>query len=162
MTLDRLYLDDFTFMPDSGPKPSNLSVGGASEQTATLTWTAPEATSPITGYAYQYRKSSDASWSAEAATAVTSVAISNLTGNTEYEFRVQAIYGNGPSTFATISFTTDMPLPYACGFENGQERWSFVDCNLEYMPLGGYALYPQGLLTGLCRDVRVRNSPLFE
>ena len=87
--------------------------------------------------------------------------ISNLTANTDYEFRVKTRYENGPSSYATISFTTDMTLPYACGFENGQERWSFVDCDLEYLPSGGYSLYPMFFYTGLSSDASYEGGYAF-
>ncbi len=126
--LKALYLDDFSFMTYSGPKPTGLAVGNCTEQTATLTWTAPETTNTITGYAYQYKKTSESTWSDETITTGTSATISNLTADTNYEFRVKTLYGSGASLYATSSFTTVTPLPYDQGFENDMGHWSMVDC----------------------------------
>jgi hypothetical protein len=119
-------------LPGVFPKPASLAVVTCSEQTAVLTWAAPETDNAITGYAWQYRKAGDAFWSAEATTTATSATIGGLTADTDYEFRVKTLYGGGASPYATLSFVTAMPLPYECGFENGMDRWGLVDINWGY------------------------------
>ena len=123
-----MYLDDFTFMVYGGAKPTGLSMTDCTEQTATLTWTAPETTNTITGYAYQYKKVSESTWSDEVTTTETSATISSLTADTDYNFRVMSLYGNDASTYANLNFTTSTTLPYEQGFENSMGRWSMVDC----------------------------------
>ena len=125
-------LDDFAFMVYYGPKPANLGVGGLTDTTATLTWTVPETTNTITGYAWQYKKAGDADWSAEVTTSATIATIGGLTANTDYECRVKTLYGSNASTYATIGFSTAESLPYECGFENGMDRWGMVDINWGY------------------------------
>ena len=145
-----MYLDDFAFMVYYGPKPAGLAVGDTTEQTATLTWTAPETTNAIAGYAFQYKKASDASWSDEAATTGTSVAISNLTANTEYEFRVKTLYaGDNASNYASMRFMTEGPiesLPHLQGFENGMGGWRIVEGNINT----GISTSPDEIRTGNC------------
>ena len=124
-----LYLDNIMINVDGVLPPTQVSVSEStiSCETATLTWTAPETTNTITGYAYQYKKASDAAWSAETITTGTSATISNLTADTDYEFRVKTLYGRYASTYADINFTTPTSLPYEQGFENGMGRWGMVD-----------------------------------
>ena len=127
-----MYLDDFAFLV-SGPEPTDLAVGGLTATNAVLTWATPQTDNAITGYAWQYRKAGDASWSAEATTAATSATIGGLTADTDYEFRVKTLYGGGASTYATLSFVTVpyVTLPYECGFEDGLGGWSRVDCIID-------------------------------
>jgi len=120
-----LYLDDFTFMVNYGPKPTGLAVKNCTEQEATLKWDVPDG---AWGYAYQYKKASDASWSAEVTTTATTATISGLTLAADYEFRVKTFYGSNPSAYATLSFTTAVALPYAYGFEDGLGGWTETDC----------------------------------
>ena len=125
---NRLFLDDFTFMANSGPKPTGLAVKNCTEREATLTWTAPQTEKAITGYAYQFKKASDASWSAEVTTTATTATISNLTAATDYVFRVKTLYDSNPSSYATLGFTSAVTLPYAYGFEDGLGGWTETDC----------------------------------
>ena len=97
-------------------------MGGLTDTTATLTWTVPETTNTITGYAWQYRKAGDTDWSTEVTTSSTIATIGGLTADTDYEFRVKTLYGSNASTYATIGFSTAESLPYECGFENGMIR----------------------------------------
>ncbi len=101
-----MFLDDFSFI--SEPSPVNLAVSNLTDHSAKVTWEAPETDLTITGYAYQYKKSSDANWSAEVTVGgnTTSVTLNNLTCLTTYQFRVKALYGNRESLYAECSFTT--------------------------------------------------------
>lgn len=123
-----LLLDDFCFTVCNAPSPTLLCVGDElTEYTASLTWEAPEADETITGYTYQYKKANEADWSAETTVDATSVTLTGLTANTDYQFRVKALYGEEESVYVPVSFTTAMELPYEYGFENGMNRWSRVD-----------------------------------
>ena len=102
-------------------KPTDLIVSDLTSTGATISWTAPEG-SP-TGYAYQYKKASDADWSAETSVNTTSVALSGLEPAKAYNFRVKAVYGtDGESKFVSIKFTTDCDVittfPWTENFES--------------------------------------------
>ena len=120
-----------SFTTEDAPSPRHLSADMITEYTVSLTWEAPQTDNTVTGYAYQYKKASEAEWSAEATVTTTSVTITGLTANTDYNFRVKALYGEKESIYQPISFTTTLELPYAFGFENGMERWSMVDCDYD-------------------------------
>ena len=124
-----LFIDDFSVLEYDGYlKPANLAMGTIADKSATISWTVP--TSGVTGYAYQYKKASDAAWSAETAVTTTSATLSGLSPNTAYNFRVKAKYGGNESTYAYIDFTTEcevMSLPFAEGFENGMGSWTIVN-----------------------------------
>ena len=109
-------------------KPDNLTLSSCTEKEATLTWTAPQTDNTITGYGYQFKKVSDANWSEEVTTTGTSATVSNLTGGTDYDFRVRTIYGSKNSSYQVLHFTTYTALPYEMGFEDGYGRWTMVDC----------------------------------
>ena len=110
--------------PSAGPvykKPTDLIVSDLTSTGATISWTAPEG-SP-TGYAYQYKKASDADWSAETSVNTTSVALSGLEPAKAYNFRVKAVYGtDGVSGFTSTNFTTDCDVittfPWSENFES--------------------------------------------
>ena len=119
----------FNIYPGTFSRPDNLTVSSCTEEEATLTWTAPETVNPIMGYAYQFKKASDADWSDEVTTTGTTATFSNLTADTDYNFRVRTIYGSRKSIYQTLTFTTATPLPYEQGFENGMGHWGMVDIN---------------------------------
>ena len=106
----------------------NMAVSDITEQSATITWEAPQTPYTITGYAYQYKRSPDADWSAETTTTSTSVTFTGLSGPMDYQFRAKALFSDHVSTYTYIGFTTLMQLPYECGFEIGMAGWSLVDC----------------------------------
>ncbi|GEM_PF-1589302 len=116
-----------TITPSAFLNPENLAVSSCTEQTATLTWTRPVTANNVTGYAYQYKRAGDVSWSAEMTTTATSVTLSGLTVGTNYDFRMRTLYGSNKSSYQILHFATVTPLPYECGFENGLECWSMVD-----------------------------------
>lgn len=129
-----LYLDDFSVTPSM--KPGNLSVNSITSNSATISWTAPSG--DVTGYVYQYKKATDEAWSAEASTTATSVTLSGLIVNTDYNFRVKTKYndnGECESPLATIDFRTPVPMPFMEGFEEGIDSWTLVDCH-EYTKIG--------------------------
>ena len=128
---NNMFLDDFHFEEYSAyAKPTGLVASNLTTQSATLSWTAPGNASP-TGYAYQYKKLTDSSWSNEATVNGTSVTLNNLPANTTYDFRVKARYsGNNSSNYVTVRFITEgsaVDLPFAESFENGMGGWRIVD-----------------------------------
>ena len=125
-----LFLDDFSIEENSTyAKPTSVAVSNLTDSKATLSWTAPDG-SP-TGYACQYRKLGDSSWSAETNVSGTSVTLSSLSTNTTYDFRVKARYSSGKaSNYVTFRFMTEAAiasLPFTDGFENGIGGWRIVD-----------------------------------
>jgi hypothetical protein len=125
-----MYIDDISFEEYSAyAKPTTLGYNTVSETEATMVWNVPNG---ATGFVYQYKKASDAEWSAEATLNTNLVVLSGLTPNTHYIFRVKTLYGNNASTYATYSFQTDanmVNLPYTDSFENGMGGWRMIDCD---------------------------------
>ena len=129
-----LYLDDFKISEYSPyAKPTGLTASDLTDQGAWLSWTAPTDAS-FESYILQYKKASDTGWSAERTWPQnsTGIGLNNLTANTEYEFRIKALYpGDNASNYATTRFMTEGPvvsLPYTESFENGMGGWR-VDGN---------------------------------
>lgn len=110
-TNQRNFIPKTTFTYTGGSavynKPKNVIVSSFSDQTATISWTAPS--SDVTGYVYQYKEAEDPDdyWSTEASTTATSVTLTGLTEGTTYNFRVKAKYGSNESAFVTVDFNTD-------------------------------------------------------
>jgi chitodextrinase len=118
---------DFSFQLCYYPPPAYITVSELADKDATLSWEEPDAEYPISGYSYQYKKASDELWSYETSTTVASAVLDNLLPNTDYNFRMKTNYKDGrTSRYIATNFTTDLQLPYDCGFENGWERWSLV------------------------------------
>ena len=134
-------LDDFSFTVCNAPSPTHLNVDELTEYTASLTWEAPEADETITGYTYQYKKANEADWSAETTVDATSVTLTGLTANTDYQFRVKALYGEEKSVYVPVNFTTAMELPYEWGFENGMGYLNPVNCNIDWTADYNYPVY---------------------
>lgn len=124
----RLYLDDFEFVAYSPyEKPTFLSGNTITDQLATLHWSEPEG---ATGYAYTYRRVDGGNWSAEETTNATSATLENLSANTEYDFRVKALFGSYSSNFVSLRFMTEGPeesIPHFQDFENGMGGWRLVN-----------------------------------
>ncbi len=116
--IDNLSIDTYS----DKAAPTNLVATDLVDQLATqLTWSAPNAS--FTDYAYQYKKAVENTWSPLTPTTATTVTLTGLTVNTDYQFRVQARYADGSSSnFITVSFESDggiQSLPYEWGFEGG-------------------------------------------
>ena len=113
------------------PRPVNPVLTDVTDKTATLSWDVPGGTgNSITGYAYQYKKASDATWSDEIRinSTTTSCVLTGLSAFTDYDFRVKAIYGSKESVTVSTRFTTDRGLPYDLGFEDGLDGWERLGC----------------------------------
>lgn len=136
-TLQARNTIQLNIIPTIFAHPANLCASSCTEEKATLTWDAPETDETITGYAYQYKKDSDANWSNEVtlSSTTTSATINGLSVATDYQFRVRTLYGDRYSSYALLRFTTAVTLPYECGFEDGFDGWSVVD--LEWSHGGG-------------------------
>ena len=120
-------------IPNPYGNPTALTLTGSTETTASFSWHAPSGTnSGLTGYAWQYKKADDTAWSGLTATTGTTASISGLSSDTDYLFRVKAIYGSKESSFTLLRFLTAVHLPYTMGFENGMPGWSEVDINVFY------------------------------
>ena len=124
-----MYIDDFCFEEYSTyATPTIMGLLTNTETEATLAWDIPTG---ATGFAYQYKKMSDAVWSAEVTLKNYIVTLTGLTPNTYYNFRVKALYGSNASNYITGTFQTDanvVDLPYSDGFENGMGGWRMRQC----------------------------------
>ena len=85
-------------------KPKGIAASKVTAESATLSWTAP--IGDVTGYAWQYKKADEETWSPEATVTTTTVTISGLTAATAYHFRVKALYGGNESDAAVTNFNT--------------------------------------------------------
>lgn len=90
----------------------------------------------MTGYQYRYKADGD-NWTALQSTTSISVSLNSLAELTTYIFQVKAIYSEGESDFANITFTTkqipvvvDNELPYKDGFEGERCNWELLNGNL--------------------------------
>ena len=119
----------FSYLPSAYPKPKNLAVSGLVYNGATITWVAPSEN--VVNYSYSYQ-ANGGSWTDDVTTTNLSVALSELTANTAYTFRVKAIYSDGESDYATKSFQTPCtpyPITYAYGFETEADMncWTLLN-----------------------------------
>ncbi|MBR5735713.1 MAG: fibronectin type III domain-containing protein [Bacteroidales bacterium] len=120
-------------LPNPYRNPINLTVTPFTENTASVSWSAPSGSTPaISGYKWQYKKSDESAWSTLTSTTGTTADLTGLSAFTEYMFRVKVIYNTGESSFSILRFVTAVELPYDCGFENGMPGWSQVDHNHYY------------------------------
>ena len=84
-----------------------------------LSWTAPNACgSPITGYAYRYRKTSESTWPGRGTTTAPSVEITGLENDVAYRFEIKAVNAQGESAAATRDETPGTDSPGRVTFEN--------------------------------------------
>lgn len=84
--------------------PSGLASSGITSSGATVSWTA---VSGANSYDVDYKLTSSGTWTnAATATTSTSVAISGLTANTVYDWRVRTNCSFGSSGYSTAQFTT--------------------------------------------------------
>ena len=112
----------FNYRPTATPRPIITEPVQTTDVTATIAWTKPSAN--VTGYKYQYKLASatewPTAWTSLGADAV-SVTVPGLTPNTEYNFRIKAVYAEGESFTSTTSFATSCPattaVPYTYDFE---------------------------------------------
>ena len=117
-------VDAFNFTSCDTPSPASITEGDVTDQYATLTWEAPDAPKAITGYSFQYKKTSESNWSTEQTTTTLTADLYDLTPDTEYDFRVRTRYADDLSPYLSMNFRTAKALPYNCGFENGMDGWT--------------------------------------
>jgi hypothetical protein len=96
---------NFTITAGSGcGAPTGLAASGITTTGATVSWTA---VSGAVSYDVDYKLTSSGTWTnAATATASTSVAISGLTANTVYDWRVRTNCSGSSSTYTAAQFTT--------------------------------------------------------
>ena len=104
------FLPKVTFGYSIGgyPKPKRLAVSDITANSATIGWTAPN--TDVASYKYQYM-AEGGSWTTLTTTTDLSAALTGLSPLTNYTFQVQAVYSDGESSFATITFTTVSTCP---------------------------------------------------
>lgn len=124
----------FNYLSVNIPKPANLQAHEITTSSATISWTA--AANNVTSYQYKY-KTEGGEWTALESTTSNSASLCGLTEFTSYNFQVKAIYSEGESDFASITFTTkqipvlvDLEHPFEDGFENDRCEWELLNGNL--------------------------------
>jgi hypothetical protein len=91
---------------------TGLAATSITNTSATLSW---NSLSGATSYVVEYRLAGAATWTALATTVGTSVSLTGLTQNTQYEWRVKANCNEAASYFAVSSFTTAAPCTTPTG-----------------------------------------------
>jgi chitodextrinase len=107
--------------PSTTPKPKSLTASNVTAHEATLSWTAPNAN--VTSYQYQYMPSGG-QWTSLVTTTDLSVSLSGLLSDTDYTFRVKALYAEGESYFASRTFHTEISCPMPT---NLQASFALID-----------------------------------
>ena len=108
--------------------PWNLQASNYTVDGATLSWNEPRV--DYLRCEYQYQAEGSEEWTDLVSTNETAVALSGLTSETNYVFRVRAVY-EGEVTGDFISFTFQIPVfidvahPFADGFEEGNHWMLF-------------------------------------
>ena len=128
----------FTYIPRGDVyyfKPKDLTAGGISDVEATLSWNISSSASGVTGFSYQY-KTAVAEWGTDETTLTgTSVTLSGLTPQTEYDFRIKANYDGSSSDWCALSFRTTVAGmsvgdSWNDDFEGSSCSWELVNGNL--------------------------------
>ena len=97
-----------TFKDESSfPVPANLTASPIKTYEATLTWNETE---NATSYNVKYHETSSTDWTTETGLTTSTLALSNLDAETEYEAQVQAVYSEGSSEWSTVCLFTTLPL----------------------------------------------------
>ena len=109
--------------------PWNLQASNYTVDGATLTWNAPRVDYQRCEYQYQAEGSEE--WTDLVSTNETSVALTGLTSETKYVFRVRAVYeGEVAGDFVSVTFQLpviiDAAHPFADGFEEGN-KWILIN-----------------------------------
>ncbi len=92
----------------TGTLPAGLSVSGLSASTATLSWNSVVG---ATNYTVEYKTAASTSWISAGSTSSTSVALTNLTVNTAYNWHVKTDCSNftANGNFTTTNYTCVKP-----------------------------------------------------
>ncbi len=99
-------------IPETASAPSaisNLAAGTPGETSMPLTWSAPEANgSAITDYVVEYKTSAAGSYTtfSDGTSATTGATVTGLTADTEYNFRVAAVNGEGTGAYSNVVTAT--------------------------------------------------------
>ena len=120
----------FNYLPTPYQKVAAINEGTIAATSAELTWTAPETTATITGYAYQYKLSSAAEWPtawSNLAASATSVTLQPLTPGTSYDFQIKVLYGEHESAVNSTSFFTECAIVTAFPWKEDFEAYSSGD-----------------------------------
>ncbi len=100
-----------TCIPNTCPKPTDLTVSNIGVTSADLTWM-PGGTE--SSWIVEYKESSETTWTTDVAY-TPSYSFTDLTGLTTYDVRVKADCGDETSQYTTTSFTTpNCPAADAC------------------------------------------------
>ena len=110
-----------------------IEQGDITATTAQFSWTAPS--SEVTGYEYQYWRSSETWPDAWTPINATTVTLNDLSPVTEYKFRVRAVYGEHQSAPHTVDFqTVCLEYAYIPFFEDFNSYTNFVNFTTNYLP----------------------------
>lgn len=90
--------------------PSSVNGYGLTGSSELITWQVNNVTMPIESYTLQYKKATDADWSAEISVADTQYVLNGLLANTQYNVRVRSVCASENSSWKTASFTTPVAM----------------------------------------------------
>ncbi len=126
-----LYIDDFRVEFDTPyKKATSLTTADITSNTAVINWTAETTDATLTGWNLEYSVSGSENWTSASVGATTmSKTLENLSANTSYDVRIQAVYGNNLSEWVTTTFKTAKTSTAAAGFSDDFESdngWDFT------------------------------------
>ena len=99
---------------ETAPPPPLLAPGTATATAVTVTWTAPETDTAITGYELHWRRADDTDWTpvTDIPSAPTEYTIPDLEAGTAYEIRVRARYAGEEGEWSlVVTVETTAPPP---------------------------------------------------
>jgi len=96
--------------------PSGLSNTNVGPTSATLNW---QAVAGAMGYRVEYKLASASTWvTAAASTSLTSITLSNLNQESNYQWRVSSLCTEGSSAYSESQFTTGASCPTLMGLQS--------------------------------------------
>ncbi len=110
-------LPPYTSTPATAPGEASGLSATASDQSVTLSWTAPsfDGDSALADYVVQYRLSGDGSWTTfnDGSSTATSATVSGLANGVTYDVQVAAVNAAGTGSYCTFTSATTLDRPAA-------------------------------------------------
>lgn len=127
--LQTVNLADVFLTPITPTVPNSLSTSSITTTTATISWSAA---SGGTSYDVRYRINGSPTWT-NTTSATTSLDLTGLTLNTEYEFQVRSVCNATSSSYSTSSLFTTLAVSYCTS--NGNNNFDTGVTNVSFNTL---------------------------
>ena len=137
-------LDKFTYTPGSESpykSPATATFESVTANSAVVNWTVAETTATLTAWNLEYKVANSDTWTEvhNIANGTTSYNFTGLTSNTNYDVRIQAVYGSEVSGWTTGSFKTLKVATVAEGFTDDFETdkgWETINSSVNKWYIG--------------------------